>query len=128
MAYHWIKWVHISTVVFTFSFFSLRLYWMIRHPRLVRQPWARRLSQINDTLLLAAGISLAMLSGQYPLAAPWLTAKLSALILYIVLGMFALKWGKSLRIRITSGLFALMTGGYILAVALCRTPYPWICF
>ncbi|MCW8921378.1 MAG: SirB2 family protein, partial [Sedimenticola sp.] len=69
MIYYWIKTLHISAVIFTVGFFTLRLFWMINRSGLVNRAWVRRLSQFNDTLLLIAGISLALLSQQYPFVA-----------------------------------------------------------
>ncbi len=125
MIYYWIKILHVSTVIFTISFFALRFAWMLNRSPLFNHRWVRLLSQTNDSLLLAAGIALAIMSRQYPFVAPWLTAKLVALLIYIVLGMFAFKWAKSRRRRIFFGLAALLTVNYIVAVALTRTPQPW---
>ncbi|MCW8889297.1 MAG: SirB2 family protein [Sedimenticola sp.] len=125
MIYYWIKNLHISTVIFTVCFFSLRLIWMMNRSGLVNRGWVRKLSQFNDTLLLIAGISLALLSHQYPLVAPWLTAKLVALLVYIILGMFALKWAGSRRSRMAYGVMALICVSYMILVALTRNPQPW---
>ena len=95
MTYYWIRQLHIATVVFNICFFSLRFYWMLNRPALAQTPWVRRLSQFNDTLLLAAGIAMAVMSRQYPFEAPWLTTKLLVLILYILLGTMALRLGKT---------------------------------
>jgi len=113
-------------VVFNICFFSLRFYWMLYHPALAQNPVVRRLSQFNDTLLLAAGITMAVMSSQYPFDAPWLTAKLLVLILYILLGTMALRLGKTRRQRIVFGLLALMSAGYIVSVAISRTPASWL--
>lgn len=125
MIYYWIKTLHVSTVIFTIGFFTLRFFWMLNRSRLFNHRWVRLISQTNDTLLLVAGITLAVMSRQYPIAAPWLTAKLAALLLYIILGMFAFRWARSRGNRILFGLTALFTVGYIVAVALTRTPQPW---
>lgn len=125
MIYYWIKTLHVSTVIFTIGFFTLRFVWMLNRSRLFNHRWVRLISQVNDSLLLIAGIALAVISHQYPIAAPWLTAKLTALLLYIILGMFAFKWARSRRNRILFGLLALLTVSYIVAVALTRTPQPW---
>ena len=125
MTYYWIRQLHIATVVFHICFFSLRFYWMLYHPALVQKRWVRRLSQFNDTMLLTAGIAMAVMSRQYPFDAPWLTAKLLVLILYILLGTMALRLGRSRRERIVSGLLALLSAGYIVSVALSRTPASW---
>ncbi len=125
MIYYWIKTLHISTVTFTIGFFTLRFVWMLNRSRLFNHRWVRLISQVNDSLLLIAGIALAVMSRQYPIAAPWLTAKLVALVIYIIFGMFAFKWARSRGNRVLFGLLALLTVGYIVAVALTRSPQPW---
>lgn len=127
MPYHWVKLVHLASVGFSLGFFALRLGWALRRPDMVRRPWARYPAQVNDTLLLAAGIALAVMSGQYPFAAPWLTAKLAALPVYILLGLAALRFARTAAARLLFGTLALATAGYMVAVALCRTPAPWAC-
>lgn len=122
MLYYWVKTLHVSTVVFTIGFFALRFFWMLYKPGLVRKKWVRYLSVLNDTLLLGAGITLAIILHQYPLQSPWLTAKLVALLVYILLGMHALRLGKSKKSRTISALLALLTVGYIVLVALKRSP------
>ena len=57
----------------------------------------RSCPHVNDTLLLTSGFGLAVMLGQYPCVNGWLTAKLVALIVYIVLGTVALKRGKTKR-------------------------------
>lgn len=114
--------VHVSTVVFTIGFFALRFFWMLYYPGWVRKRWVRHLSVLNDTLLLTAGITMAIILHQYPFQFSWLTAKLVALLVYILLGMHALHFGKSKKSRTLSGILALLTVGYIVAVALTRSP------
>jgi len=125
MTYYWIRQLHIATVIFTITFFALRYYWMLFRPHLSKQRWVRVLSVVNDTTLLCAGIAMAVMSQQYPLQAPWLTAKLIGLLAYIVLGTLALKRAKSRPIRIVTGGLALVSAGYIVSVALTRNPAPW---
>jgi len=126
MTYYWIRQLHIATVVFTIAFFALRYYWMLFHPHLAKQRWARIISVVNDTSLLCAGIAMAVMSHQYPLEAPWLTAKLTGLLCYIILGTLALKRAKSRPVRIVSGGLALASAGYIVSVAMTRNPAPWM--
>ena len=126
MTYYWIRQLHIATVVFSIAFFALRYYWMLVHSQREKQRWVRVLSVVNDTTLLGAGISLALITRQYPLAAPWLSAKLVGLLVYIILGTLALKRARTRSARILTGLLALVSAGYIVSVALTRTPIPWI--
>ena len=125
MSYYWIKQLHVATVVFTIGFFAIRLHWMLHSPRRLQRRWVRSLSMWNDILLLTAGILMVLLSGQSPFTTPWLGTKLGLLLLYIVLGSLALKYGRSRRQRTLFGVLALCTVFYIVAVALTRHPLPW---
>jgi len=116
--------LHVSCVVVTAAGFLLRGLWMLGESPLLRHPLTRVLPHVNDTLLLAAGIGLAMSLRQYPLVDGWLTAKLVALILYIVLGTIALKRGRTRPIRLLAFGGALLTLAYLVAVALTRSPWP----
>ncbi|MCG8427420.1 MAG: SirB2 family protein [Chromatiales bacterium] len=124
MLYAWIKLIHVSTVVFTISFFSLRLFWMITAPGMIKKRWVRKLSAYNDTILLLAGIAMLVILRLNPFQVDWLTTKLVALLVYILLGMHALHFGKTKSSRLTSGVLALFTVGYMVLVALGRSPTP----
>ena len=62
------------------------------------------------------------MSGQYPFAQGWLTAKLLALVAYVVLGTFALKRARTRRARAIYFILALATVLYIVSVAVTRSP------
>ena len=71
-------------------------------------------------------MTLAGLSGQWPLAQAWLSAKLLALLVYIGLGMVALHWGRTraqqaYALGAASAVFA-----YMVAVAMTRSALPWV--
>lgn len=126
MAYYaLIKHLHLATIVVTLALFLLRGVWMMMDSPRLQARWARIVPHINDTLLLASGIALAVLMQQYPLVHDWLTAKLFALIAYIVLGTLALKRGKTKTQRVTAWIAALLVFGYMLAVARAHDPLPF---
>lgn len=50
----------------------------------------RRLAQLIDTTLLGAALLLLVILGLNPVTTPWLAAKLTLLVGYIVLGILAL--------------------------------------
>ncbi len=77
-----------------------------------------------DTLLLACALYLVAASGQYPFQQPWLTAKVLALILYIGLGTMAIKRAPTPGSRGLFALLALLVFGYIVLVAVTRSPLP----
>jgi uncharacterized membrane protein SirB2 len=82
----------------------------------------RILPHIVDTLLLGSALSMAWISGQYPFVNGWLTAKLFGLLAYILLGMMALKRGRTRTIRLRYFCLALLAYVYIVGVALSRNP------
>jgi len=122
MDYGLIKSVHIATVTLSGVGFAARFAGAVLGAAWVRSRLARTLPHINDTLLLISAITLAVLLQANPLVQPWLLAKILALLVYIGLGMVALKptWPRS--VRLASGLAALIVFGYIVSVALSKQP------
>ena len=117
-----IKNVHVVTVLVSVTLFVLRGVWMLRDSPRRYARWARVVPHVNDSMLLFSGVGLALLSQQYPLREEWLTAKLVGLLLYIALGLVALRWGKTKRVRATAWVAALAVFVYIVAVAVTRSP------
>ena len=119
-----LKTVHVSCVVLSLSGFVLRGAWLWRGSPWLRARVSRVLPHVVDSTLLAAGIALALRDRQYPFVHAWLTAKLIALILYILLGSIALKYGKTPRQRALAFGAAILVFLYIIAVAFTRRVIP----
>jgi uncharacterized membrane protein SirB2 len=124
MNYLLLKHLHMSFAAMSGALFLLRGLWMLRESPRLRQRWVRIVPHVIDTVLLASAVALAIWSAQYPLAQPWLTAKVGALLLYIVLGSVALKRGRSKPVRAAAFIAAMATFAYIVAVALSKNPWP----
>lgn len=118
--YDLIKALHIATVVTTLVLFVMRAGWILQRGRDSRPRWMRWLPHVNDILLLTFGIWMTVLASLDPLIHPWLLAKLIALVVYILLGMAALKWAATRRGQITALVLALLVFGYIVGVALSK--------
>ncbi len=86
--------------------------------------WLRVTPHVVDTLLLLAGIGLALLIRQYPFVNGWLTAKLFALIAYIGVGHVAVRRAHSARGKVGAWLLGLAIVLYIYAVAVSKNPFP----
>ena len=114
--------IHVACVVVTFIFFFVRGLWMIVDSDLLQRKWAKWFPPVVDTTLLASAIVLAVTLRQYPFIHAWLTIKVVVLFLYIGLGMLALSYGKTKKIRIRSWLAAQLCFMYIVAVALTKNP------
>lgn len=122
MSYTLIKMIHVSSVVTSFLFFFIRGVWLIRESTILRRRWVKILPHIVDTVLLASAVTLAYKIQQTPFSDPWLTAKVSGLLIYIGLGMVAMRFGKTRRIRINAWIAAQCVFVYIVAVALTKSP------
>lgn len=120
MSYLAIKYLHIFSVVLSGSFFLLRGIWMLREPDLLQRRWVKVLPHVIDTLLLGSALAMVFWSAQYPFVQPWLTAKVVALLVYIVLGSVALKRGKTRAVRRRAFIAALVIFAYIVTVALTQ--------
>jgi uncharacterized membrane protein SirB2 len=117
-----IRWVHVHAVIASIGLFAARGLLMI-----LDLPWRqhfvlRTLPHAIDTALLTSALMLSSMLQQYPLAQPWLTVKLLALAVYIVLGSIALRRGRSRRVRFVAFGAALATVLFIVSVASLRNP------
>jgi uncharacterized membrane protein SirB2 len=121
MSYTTIRTLHIVCAGLSIGLFLARGSMQLSGIAWRRWRWLRIAPHINDTVLLVAAITLAVMSAQYPLAQPWLTAKVLALLLYIVLGSLALRPGLSKPACGLAFAAALASVGYIVGVALTRS-------
>ena len=85
MDYATIRTLHITCAVISITLFTARGAMQLAGADWRRWRWLRIVPHLNGTLLLAAAITLAVMSAQYPLAQPWLTAKVLALVAYVAL-------------------------------------------
>ncbi|MES1951131.1 invasion gene expression up-regulator SirB [Salinisphaera sp. S4-8] len=123
MWYVGLKSVHVTCVALTLVLFVVRANWMLFAPERLERRWVRILPHCVDTMLLLSALGLVLLLGQYPGVQPWLTAKVVALVAYILLGTIGLKRGATRTIRVTACLAALLVFAYIVSVALTHSPY-----
>ena len=117
-----IKTLHISTAIISISLFILRGVWTFTDSPLMRQKWLKILPHANDTVLLIAAITLTVQLQQYPLTHTWLTAKVTALLLYIGLGMLAFRFRQQRTRQLIAWLMALLAFAYIASVAITKNP------
>jgi uncharacterized membrane protein SirB2 len=118
-----LKNAHIALALLSISGYIGRGVLMLRDSPLLAARWIRIAPHIIDTLLLLAGIALAIEIHQYPFVHAWLTAKVLALVAYIVVGAIGLRYGRTKRIRAIAWLGAILIFGYIFAVAITHSPW-----
>ena len=122
MDYFFLKHLHMGFAGLSGGFFLLRGVWMLADSPLLHKRWVRTLPHVVDTLLLSSAVALAVWSSQYPFVQGWLTAKVLALLAYIVLGTIALKRGSTKAIRTVAYVAALFVFMYIVGVATSKNP------
>ena len=115
-----IKFIHMGTAAFSISLFILRMYWVMTDSRIMNQKWVKIVPHINDTVLLSAAVYLSISIYQYPFVHHWLTAKVLALLGYIILGSYALKRAKNKQQKMIFFVLAVITFAYIVKVALTK--------
>ena len=120
--YHLTKFVHELCALASFTLFALRGVWMLRDSPQLSRRWVKILPHGIDTLLLASAIALTLMLHQYPLTHAWLSAKLAGLLVYIGLGLIALRYGKTRSVRAAAWIGALTVFLYIASVALSHDP------
>lgn len=124
MDYLLLKHVHVTAVVLSLGLFLLRGAWMLADSAQLQRRWVRIVPHLIDTVLLVSAIGMLVVLQINPFTRGWLSAKIGALLVYIILGSVALKRGRTRPIRITAWLAALATFGYIVAVAWRKQPWP----
>ena len=121
--YPQIRAVHIAAVIASGSLFLLRgaaiqlgATWAMAAP-------LRYLSYSIDTVLLTAALMLVTILHQYPFVHGWLTAKVVLLVVYVVLGSFALKRGRTRAVRLSCWVAALLVYLFIVSIARAHSPF-----
>jgi uncharacterized membrane protein SirB2 len=121
--YPQIKWVHVAMVFASGLLFALRgllvqvgrAHWAMAAP-------VRYLSYAIDTLLLTAAFMLLTVLPGALFANGWLAVKVVLLVVYIVLGTFALRRARSARARLACYLACLSLFAFIVSIARAHHP------
>ncbi|MET1255651.1 SirB2 family protein [Aliikangiella maris] len=114
------KHIHMSAASISLVGFLLRGFWMWRESPLLHAKLTKILPHIIDTVLLSAAIYMLVVSQVNPFQVSWLSTKIFLLVVYIVLGMFALKRGKTKSARMIALLTSIVAILCIFAVAMYR--------
>ncbi len=121
-----VKYAHVTCAVLTICGFLLRGYWMIIASEHLHHRIARIAPHVVDTILLLSGISMLTLLAMNPFRQPWLVAKFAGLAAYIVLGMIALRRGRTRTVRVTAFFAAVAVFAYMAGVAIMHSPASWL--
>ncbi len=124
--YPLIKLAHVTLVILSGALFAIRgAAVLARQHWPMRKPW-RLASYFIDTGLLGAGVSLWVLLQLNPVQAHWLGLKLILLLIYILLGSYALKRARTFGVRLACYSTAITLYLFIAGIALAHHPLGWI--
>ena len=123
MPYLALKHVHMTAVVLSLALFALRGAWLVMGSPRLEARWVRVVPHVVDTVLLASALALCATLGMWPLVVPWLTAKVALLLLYIALGVVAMRPGRPKRVRVAAWLLAIAV--FVSMVSVARAHDPW---
>ncbi len=125
--YPQIKWVHIAAVSTSGTLFALRgALVQAGRPRWATAAPVRYFSYSVDTVLLTAALMLLTILPGAMFANGWLATKLVLVVVYVVLGTFALKRGRTPRVRGACYLAALLVFASIIGIAITHHPLGWL--
>lgn len=117
-----VKKVHVYSVIASFALFLFRGGLMMAGARLLQHKLLRILPHVVDSILLFSALWLTAIVHQYPFVHHWLTVKVLLLVVYIVLGSFALKRGRTRAVRLVC--FFLALGVFVFIVSVARAHHP----
>lgn len=117
--YALLKSVHVASATLSIAGFVLRFALMLAGSPLLGHRVAKVLPHVIDTVLLVSAIAMAVQLGGLP---GWLATKIGLLLAYILLGTVALKRGRTPGARAAAGVAAIAVFGYIVSVALTKSP------
>lgn len=120
--YPQIKFFHLLCVVLSGVLFSVRASAACLGASWPQMAPLRYLSYGIDTALLTAAMMLLSILPPGYFANGWLWVKLGLLVCYVVLGSFALKRGRTRRLRIMCLGFAILTYLMMASIALAHHP------
>ena len=124
--YPQIRAIHILAVTLSGSLFALRGLGVLAGARWPRFAPVRYLSYTIDTVLLTAALMLVTILPAAVFANHWLTVKLVLVVVYVVLGVFALRRGRTPRARAICYAAALLVFGTIVGIARMHHPLGWL--
>ena len=118
------KLIHLGAAVISILGFIVRGYWRLTHPYKLKSKFVKIAPHIVDIILLVSATLLILQIEQYPFVHDWLTAKIIALVVYILLGMVTMRFARTHLVQFAAYVGAIITFIYIVSVALTHQVIP----
>jgi len=117
-----VKLVHQTAVTLSIAGFFVRGAASLGGAQWVHSRAAKSLPHVVDSVLLLSALTLAWMLRLTPGNAPWLLAKIVGLVVYVGLGVVALRPGRPRMVRAAAWIAAMATVGWIVSVAITKSP------
>ena len=124
--YPQIKMVHIALALLSGGLFALRGASVLADMRWPHWQAVRWTSYAIDTSLLTAALMLLTVLPGAMFANGWLAAKLVLLVVYVALGVFAIKRARTRTMKAIYYVAALSTFGMVYTIARAHHPIGWL--
>ncbi len=119
--YEILKHTHLTAILLSFLLFFVRGNLMMRNSGKATHKIFLIAPHVINLILIASGISLAVVMQLNPTNQPWLAAKLIALVIYIALGIATFKHS-NLQARKALWVIALLAFAFMISVAVNKNP------
>lgn len=117
-----LKQLHTGLALISIAGFVLRWSWRMQQSPLALQRATRIIPHVVDTLLLASALAMIVLAGQVPVGPGWLSSKIAGLLLYILLGMIAMRSAPAKSRSVPAFAAAVLAFCWIVSVAVSKSP------
>ncbi len=117
-------WIHLHALAAVLSLlgFVVRGGWMLAGSSMLTKKWVKITPHVVDTVLLVSALVAAWLlfwrNGVHP---DFLTVKIVGLVVYIGLGLVALRFGKTRGMRASAWILGILVFLYVAAVGVANT-------
>lgn len=119
--------IHGLAVLLSLIGFVLRGLWMLTDSVRLKARWVKITPHVVDTILLISGLTAAYLMfWRHGVNPDYVTVMIVGLLVYIVLGLFALKLGKTKAVRGSAWVAAIVLFLYISAAGGMKTATPFM--
>jgi uncharacterized membrane protein SirB2 len=119
-----LKIVHVLCAIISIVGFLYRGSLKLTRPAALSKKWLKISPHIVDTLLLATGLVMLFQLHYYPTQHNWMATKLVMVIIYIMLGMFTLRFTHNRMHTIVAFIAALLCYTYIIMIAINKSVWP----
>jgi uncharacterized membrane protein SirB2 len=121
-----IKTIHMTCALISFTGFLFRSYLMAIESKWLNHKFILVTPHIIDTFFLLSGATMAFMVNFGLFSQMWLTTKIALLMCYLLFVGITLNRGKTRKIRVGAFFLAVATFGYIVGVAVVKSPSGWL--